>query len=202
MADFLTVERAEARLGVTAKRRPRQYDEKFHVLQAPTLFLPDLDHYRKRCGMRNVPLLIAYMDIDNFKDFNSKFGETYVDLNLLPRFMAALEAHVYGRGFAYRFGGDEYAVLLPNSEASTGRDTMLRFRNRIGKIDYRGIPTRPTVSIGFCAVLPDCHFTNRELLRFVEQSKNFAKKNGRNCIATFRDANYQESFVPSITDEL
>ena len=52
-------------------------------------------------------------NIDKFKDFNTKYGETQIDVRLLPRFMAALEAHVYSRGFAYRFGGDEYVVLLP-----------------------------------------------------------------------------------------
>src|SRR6516162_9933128 len=58
--------------------------------------------------LRGIILAIAFLDIDDFKTFNTKYGETKIDLNLLPRFMQALEAHVYHHGHAYRQGGDEY----------------------------------------------------------------------------------------------
>lgn len=40
-------------------------------------------------------------------------GEVEVDRKILPRFMRTIEAHVFARGFAYRFGGDEYVLLIP-----------------------------------------------------------------------------------------
>ena len=52
-------------------------------------------------------LAVAFLDIDDFKRFNSDYGETKVDRNLLTRFMQVLEAHVYHHGFAYRQGGKE-----------------------------------------------------------------------------------------------
>jgi diguanylate cyclase (GGDEF)-like protein len=194
LTDFLTVERAERHLGGNEQQK-RQYDEKFHILQAPTLFLPDLDYYRKKCGMRNVPVLVAFMDIDKFKDFNTAYGETYIDLYLLPRFMAALEAHVYARGFAYRFGGDEYAVLLPNTDTPMGAEILMGFQHKIDQIHYREIDQKTTVSIGFCEAQPDCHFTNRELLHFAEYAKNWAKQHGRNCVVTFSDSLYTMPYV-------
>jgi diguanylate cyclase (GGDEF)-like protein len=191
VSDFLTVERTEFHLR-GRDQQERQYDEKFHILQAPGLFLPDLDHYRKRCGMRDVRLVVAFMDIDNFKGFNSDYGETCIDLHLLPRFMRALEAHVFARGFAYRFGGDEYAALLPNADATTGSHILWDFQRRLERINYQEIHRNPTVSIGFCEVARDCHFTNQELLQFAESAKNFAKKSGKNCIATFEGPSYTE----------
>ena len=187
LADFLTVERVEFHLR-NEKQQQRQYDDKFHILQASTLFLPDLGYYRKKCAIRNLPLVAAFMDIDNFKSFNNEHGETYIDLYLLPRFMAALEAHVYVRGFAYRFGGDEYAVLLPNTDTKMGAEILADLQRRLEKIQYQGIKQNPTVSIGFCEIRSDCHFTNRELLNLSEKAKNFAKREGRNCMATYSDS--------------
>jgi diguanylate cyclase (GGDEF)-like protein len=194
LCDYLTIERAELVLG-GAKHPERVYDEKFHILMAPALLLPDLDFYRLKCGMRDVPVVIAFMDIDKFKDFNSEKGESYIDLHLLPRFMATLEAHVYGRGYAYRFGGDEYTVLLPNADTATGLRILSEFQDRLKDLDYRGIARRTTVSMGMCEILPETSLTNAELLRRAEQAKNFAKKSGRNCIATYRDPYFEAPCV-------
>jgi hypothetical protein len=104
LSDVLTLERAE-HLDAGSSFLQRQFDEKFHILQAPALFLPDLHYYRSKCGVRMIPVSIAFLDIDKFKDFNSEVGETLVDRQVLPVFMRALEAHIYGHGFAYRYGG-------------------------------------------------------------------------------------------------
>lgn len=194
LTDFLTIERAEFHLG-TGEQQGRQYDEKFHALQAPRLFFPDLTYYRQRCGMRDVPLVVAFIDIDNFKSFNTKHTEPRVDLYLLPRFMATLEAHVFARGFAYRFGGDEYAVLLPNTDTPMGTQILGDFRCKIKELKYWGIDEKTTVSIGFCVVRPDCHFTNQELLQFAAAAKDFAKESGRDCVATFSDPLYRQKHV-------
>ena len=116
LSDMLTLERAE-HLDAGTGFPTRQYDEKFHILQSPALFLPDLHYYRGKCGVRMIPVSIAFLDIDRFKEFNSEVGETHVDRHVLPMFMRALEAHIYGHGFAYRFGGDEYAFFcrMPTS---------------------------------------------------------------------------------------
>jgi diguanylate cyclase (GGDEF)-like protein len=187
LADFLTIERVEYLLRQELEFPQREYDEKFHILQAPTIFLPDLDYQRKKCGMRGLPLVAEFMDIDDFKSFNTAHGETHIDRYLLPRFMAALEGHVYGHGCAYRFGGDEYVVLLPNSDRVLAIVLLERFQKRLQELDYGGVEKRATVSIGFCEVSVDSHLTNREILQRAEHAKNFAKKQGKNCLATYTD---------------
>jgi diguanylate cyclase (GGDEF)-like protein len=163
----------------------RQYDEKFHLLQAPSLFLPDLHYYRIKCGMRGVPVAIAFLDIDKFKDFNTAVGETHVDWHVLPVFMRALESHIYGHGYAYRFGGDEYILLMPNTEASMATEFLLRLMRRIGAIRFYGTELTVTVSIGVSIADRNCHLTDEELRKKAEQAKNFAKKEGRNRIAGY-----------------
>ena len=70
----------------------RQWDEKFHILFSPTLFFSDLSYYRKRCDIRQMPLAVAFLDIDCFKSFNEKHQESKIDTNLLPLFMRTVEA--------------------------------------------------------------------------------------------------------------
>ena len=86
------------------------------VLELP-VFLPDLHYYRSKCGARDLPVAIAFMDIDKFKDFNTTVGHTDVNRHVLPVFMGSVEAHIYGHGYAYRMSGDEYALLMPNADA-------------------------------------------------------------------------------------
>ena len=93
---------------------PRQYDEKFHILQVPSFLLPDLGYFRARCEDRETPSAITFIDIDDFKSLNTRHHETKVDRNVLPRFMQAIEAHVFHHGYAYRQGGDEYLILVPS----------------------------------------------------------------------------------------
>ena len=134
--------------------------------------------------------------IDNFKQFNTKYGESAVDLRILPVFMRELEACVFFRGYAYRQGGDEYVVLLPNVDSHMGLVLLEDVRWRIEAVSYRNVDERTTVSIGVCVVEPECFLTEREVEERANRAKNHAKGKGRNCIATyygslFRDEDLQ-----------
>lgn len=183
--DFLPVQYIESAFADQAPLAPRQYDEKFHILQAPSLFLPDLAYFRAKCEARVMPLAIAFLDIDHFKQFNSKHTETKVDRNLLPRFMQAIEAHVFHHGYAYRQGGDEYLILIPSLSKELAIAFLGELRGKLAQLQYPDIDGNTTVSIGLCIVEPDCPLTDRELRDRASLAKNFAKDNGRDCIAWY-----------------
>ena len=183
VTDYLSVRYAEREVDGLSQL-PREFDEKFHILEAPALLLPDLAYYRRRCGLRDVPIALAYMDIDDFKAFNTAYTETKVDLDLLTPFMEAIEAHVFAHGHAYRFGGDEYILLLPNSDRDTALAFLRGLQERIAKCDYKGISEKPTLSIGLCMVEVDCILTDREVLEHANEAKNFAKGQ-KGSIATY-----------------
>jgi diguanylate cyclase (GGDEF)-like protein len=184
LSDYLSVQFIEES-SQAPTRAPREYDEKFHILQAPTLFLRDLAYFRAKCEVRDVPVAIAFLDIDDFKRFNSKYTEPVVDRNLLPRFMLALEAHVYQHGFAYRQGGDEYLVILPSMSKPLAITFFDDLRTKVAALDYPQIDGSTTVSIGVCIAESGCPLTDRELRDLASRAKKFAKDNGKNCIATF-----------------
>ncbi len=198
LRDMLTLERME-KLGVGAPFPERQYDEKFRLLQAHPLFLPDLHYSRGKCGLRDIPVAVAFMDIDKFKDFNSAIGETDVDRHVLPVFMKAVEAHIYGHGYAYRFGGDEYALLMPNADADLALAFVNGLRKRVAALRFLGTGKTITVSVGICVADRDCFLTDRELLKKAQQAKDFAKKEGRDRVAGYTGKLFDESELQILT---
>ena len=186
LTDYLDLERVEKKFSQELRLPEREYDEKFHILQAPSLFLPDLHYYRSRCALRGASVAVAFLDIDSFKHkFNSRYGETKVDRNVLPRFMRSLEAHVAFHGHAYRQGGDEYLILLPGLSQGLAVTFLDELRRKQAELEYPDVQERTTVSSGLCVADPDCPLTDRELRERANLAEGFAKKSGRNCIATF-----------------
>jgi diguanylate cyclase (GGDEF)-like protein len=183
--DFLPVQYIEKSDNSQGELMPRRYDEKFHILQSPALFLPDLAYFRAKCELRDAPLTVAFLDIDDFKSFNTTHTETKADRNLLPHFMQTVEAHVYHHGFAYRQGGDEYLMLIPSLSKELVLTYLDELRLKLADLKYLEITGAPTVSIGVCVAEPDCFLTDRELLDRANQAKKFAKDHRKNCIATY-----------------
>jgi diguanylate cyclase (GGDEF)-like protein len=184
LRDILTLEQVE-KMDAQARLPERLYDEKFHLLQAPGLFLPDLNFFRGKCGVRGLPVAIAFLDIDKFKDFNTTVGHTSVNRNVLPVFMAALEAQIYGHGFAYRMSGDEYALLMPNADSELALTFLKNLRKRVAALTYLGTDKSISLSVGLCIAERDCFLTDEELLQRGEKAMAFAKNQGRNRIAGY-----------------
>ncbi len=185
LTDYLSIRHAEAAVAEPLVLSPRQYDEKFHILEAPALFLPDLAYYRRRCRFRMAPIAVAYADIDDFKAFNTQHGETRVDRDSLAPFMEAMEAHVFGHGHAYRFGGDEYVILLPNMGRAWAVDFLRGLQARIATAPYRRIPAAPTIPLGLAVAHVDTALIDRELLERANAAKGHAKATRKGSIATF-----------------
>lgn len=191
LTEFMSIKHAEQIAG-SLDFPEREYDEKFHILEAPRLFKPDLAYYRERCEFRGASVSVAFLDIDKFKAFNTKHNEQVVDRDMLPRFMSLLEAHVFSRGHAYRFGGDEYAIVLPNSGSLESITTLKALQRRLANATYAGaIEENPTVSIGLYEVTPDCMLTGSEILEKANVAKDHAKDAGRDCVAYFEGDHIQ-----------
>ncbi len=112
---------------------------------------------------------------------------------MLPRFMEAIEAHVYAHGFAYRYGGDEYVLMLPNMDVEVGSLFLEQLRRRVAQIEYPETSKRTTISIGFIHLDQNSYLTEREALSKANEAKNYAKKRGRDRIATYRGPRSDDS---------
>ncbi len=175
LTDFLTIRFAAEATTDAPPLLARAFDEKFHVLEAPRLFLPDLAHYRHECTLRGADLAVAFVDIDDFKAVNAKLTETVVDLKVLGPFLELLEAWVFSHGHAYRFGGDEYVILLPNAAAPLAAMLLDDLRTRITSARFRTTEVKLSISTGVVIVDPDCYLTDREILGRANAAKAKAK---------------------------
>jgi diguanylate cyclase (GGDEF)-like protein len=140
---------------------------------------------------------IAMLDVDHFKKFNDTYGHAAGDQAL--QMVASKLAHVAGGGKAYRYGGEEFAVLFPGrpiEEAFTYLDRMRRLieqtrfavrggdrrRASRGKRKQRRskAETSVTVSIGIAAS-DSLKTPVEQVLRFADEALYQAKAKGRNC---------------------
>ncbi|HEX4603326.1 MAG TPA: GGDEF domain-containing protein [Candidatus Angelobacter sp.] len=142
---------------------------------------------------------IAMLDVDHFKKFNDSYGHESGDHAL--RLVASRLAHLTGGGKAYRYGGEEFAIVFPNKaseEVFVYLDRMRRVieqsvftvrgtdRRRKGKSGIgRGSKkqTNVTVSIGLAATNGD-KLVPADVLRMADQALYKAKAKGRNCTIT------------------
>jgi diguanylate cyclase (GGDEF)-like protein len=142
---------------------------------------------------------IAMMDVDHFKKFNDTYGHEAGDQAL--RLVASRLAHVAGGGRAYRYGGEEFAVVFPGKPAEEvfvyldrmrkviehspfvvrGKDRRRKGKSGIGRGSKK--ETNVTVSVGLASSNGD-HLTPAEVLRMADQALYKAKARGRNCTVT------------------
>lgn len=185
LVDNVTLDIAERALRGAWNAEPRAYDEKFRTLQAPQLLDCDLSYFRAACAMRGTSVGLAFADIDHFKTFNSEYGEAQVDLLVLPSLMRTLETIVFGRGYAYRQGGDEYVLCIPNVDSFELRYILKKLLNSVRGSLYRGVPRQTTLSVGYVLLGPRSVVTNNEALAKAVEAKQAAKVAGRDRVAGF-----------------
>jgi diguanylate cyclase (GGDEF)-like protein len=95
------------------------------------------------------PVTVAIMDLDHFKDFNDQHGHLAGD-DLLQSCGASWRGALPPGGYLARYGGDEFAVILPNIAMSAARSTLERLRLAT---------PRATVSIGYAEHRPTATLT-------------------------------------------
>lgn len=95
----------------------------------------------------NKALCLMMIDVDNFKAFNDRYGHIAGD-RVLVAVAEALREYLRPTDLVARFGGDEFAVLLPDLQVKQARQTAERIRQQIAALSPPSLSTAITVSIG------------------------------------------------------
>lgn len=131
----------------------------------------------------NVPLSLILFDIDHFKALNDKHGHLMGNV-VIKEFARRLSKRVRKADIACRFGGEEFAVILPGCSLHAAKQFAETIRKWVEKIPVE-TDTRPiaiTVSAG-CATCQSGD-TDSDLLERADRALYRAKRNGRNRIET------------------
>ncbi len=173
---------------LTALRNRRFFDERL------------LEEFN-RAQRYSDPVALVMIDIDHFKEVNDHHGHQAGDL-VLHDAATLTRGSVRDTDLCVRYGGDEFAVILPKTFLAGALSTAERVRRAFGGRAFavqsaRGATAevRVTASIGV-AVFPSKDIaTAEQLLRFADEALYNAKRAGRNTICVYRapDQRYEAS---------
>jgi diguanylate cyclase (GGDEF)-like protein len=128
------------------------------------------------------PLSILVIDLDHFKSINDQFGHEAGD-DVLCRTARIIEASIRDIDTAARFGGEEFVVLLPETDIRSAIDVAERIRSTVAEsdIDFRGrrIPVRASIGVSAC---PDRVPIPADLIGSADTALYQAKTEGRNRV--------------------
>lgn len=130
-------------------------------------------------------LSVFMLDLDHFKAVNDRYGHHVGDL-VLQRFVQVCRATLREEDVVGRLGGEEFAVLLPQTGQEEALEVAERLRRAVAttEVPLEGqAPVRFTTSVGVATVAPDDAGMDQVLGR-ADQAVYAAKKAGRNQVAT------------------
>jgi two-component system cell cycle response regulator len=130
------------------------------------------------------PLTLLLFDIDDFKRFNDTYGHIEGD-QVLQRLGQVVKNCLRQTDSAYRYGGEEFTVLLPMTTSKEGIVTAERIRSEFKKETFTPVPGREvhmTVSIGLAQ-----YESNEKIKDLIERADQFmyrGKKHGKDRVCS------------------
>jgi diguanylate cyclase (GGDEF)-like protein len=134
-----------------------------------------------RAGRLNANFAVLFMDIDHFKAINDQKGH-WVGSKVLVELARVMRRHVRKSDYAFRYGGDEFVIICPDTTAEGARIAGERIRSLIEATDFLidGVHLKLTISIGV-AGFPEHAKTHREIIRMADEAMYCGKKS-RNMV--------------------
>ena len=128
------------------------------------------------------PLVVLMFDLDHFKEVNDTYGHAVGD-RVLVAVAATCRYLLRDVDLFGRLGGEEFGVLLPETDLAGGRSTAERLRAAIAEtaVDVDGAKLRITISIGAAVLSPE-DVRIEEPLKRADDAMYEAKRSGRNRV--------------------
>lgn len=139
-------------------------------------------------------LNVMMIDLDNFKDINDVYGHEQGDTVLSQ--IGSILLDVFGKSHCYRYGGDEFLVIVPNWSSGSFEDACKRLRNQMREVTYGG-GYHVHFSGGYAYGVPQLQSDLRLMIRQADDSLYRAKHAGKDCVqGTEYNRAYAEGLEP------
>jgi diguanylate cyclase (GGDEF)-like protein/putative nucleotidyltransferase with HDIG domain len=166
-----------------AQAKQRANTDELTGLYNHRYFHQRLDEEIARCSRFGKIFSLLFLDLDLFKSYNDIYGHLAGD-DVLRQISHYIKDSIRNVDIAFRYGGDEFTILLPQTSIDGARRVAERIRRQIEvHMDNKGIPL--TCSIGIAA-WPNDGVMREELIRTVDAALYSSKQTGRNriCLAS------------------
>ncbi len=138
--------------------------------------LEQMHHHAKRY---HSTFTIAMIDIDHFKRINDTFGHAYGD-EVLERLASVIRKSFRETDLCARFGGEEFLVLMPETETHDAMYSLDRLRQQVSELKWSKMQRPVTISSGVIAWQQNKSI--EQLIFLADQRLMTAKKAGRNQV--------------------
>ena len=160
-------------------------------------FYTQVEQEIERSNRYNHPLALLLLDIDLFKDYNDTFGHLEGD-KVLQEIGKVITACLRRMDTAYRYGGEEFTILLPETKAGEAITVAERIRTGISDLRFTPVPGKRvsiTVSIGVTEYIRDEAIS--DFVQRADKAMYQSKREGRNRTSPlFGDKEVNQSILP------
>jgi diguanylate cyclase (GGDEF)-like protein len=142
-----------------------------------------IQHEILRAARQQTRIGIVMIDIDHFKQINDTYGHDAGD-EFLIKLAAFFKLKLRGSDFIFRYGGEEFLLVLPESSVEDTYKYVESLRKEIKnmKVNFRG-QLLPSITLSFgIAAYPDHGLDAIELIRIADKALYIAKEEGRDRI--------------------
>lgn len=142
----------------------------------------------------NEPLSVIIFDIDFFKQYNDTNGHLLGN-EVLIKLSSTVENTIREKDLAFRFGGEEFLVLLQNTTTDKAYYIAERIRSNIEKTIFPNGNNQPlgalTISLGVCSTEDGEFETKNDLINAADKALYLAKKSGKNKVMLFKEYKHE-----------
>ena len=145
-------------------------------------FLETLEREIGRAQRYRRDLSLILFDLDHFKSINDSYGHLAGD-HVLKQLASALKGRIRREDMLSRYGGEEFAIILPEIDADNARQFGEKIRRLVEQANFRFEDTRipVTISVGIATIGPDLQ-APEDFVRLADEKLYEAKTTGRNRV--------------------
>lgn len=148
--------------------------------------------HRRADDTKPVSNCFALFDIDHFKDVNDRYGHLYGD-EVLLLFSRLMTQSFRSHDLLFRYGGEEFAVVLTNVDLDNAEHLLERFRRTVEAYTFPRIGPK-TISIGFTEIKAETGLD--KIVMYADKALYYAKNNGRNQVCCYEKLITEGKLVP------